>query len=40
MRGLMEMEGTDDLAEHDDTSAELDAMLSDAEKELNEPLNS
>lgn len=31
---------TDDLAEHDDTFAELDAMLNDADKELNELLNS
>jgi hypothetical protein len=33
-------EVTDDLKEHDDTFAELDAMLSDADKELNELLNS
>ncbi|KAL7537188.1 hypothetical protein ACHAXR_011730 [Thalassiosira sp. AJA248-18] len=31
---------TDDLTDHDDTFAELDAMLSDADKELNELLNS
>mmetsp|Transcript_13886 Transcript_13886/g.33635 ORF Transcript_13886/g.33635 Transcript_13886/m.33635 type:complete len:771 (-) Transcript_13886:40-2352(-) len=31
---------TDDLTEHDDTFAELDAMLSDADKELNELLSS
>ncbi len=30
----------DDLADHDDAYAELDAMLSDADKELNELLNS
>jgi len=33
-------EEKDDLKEHDDTFAELDAMLSDADKELNELLNS
>ena len=33
-------DGKDDLAEHDDTFAELDAMLSDADAELNELLNS
>lgn len=32
--------GEDDLAEHDDAFAELDAMLSDADKELNELLSS
>lgn len=31
---------TDDLAHHDDTYAELDAMLNDADEELNELLNS
>ena len=31
---------TDDLAHHDDTYAELDAMLNDANEELNELLNS
>lgn len=31
---------TDDLTEHDETFAELDAMLSDADKELNELLSS
>ena len=33
-------DGKDDIAEHDDTFAELDAMLSDADAELNELLNS
>lgn len=33
-------EGTDDLTEHDDTFAELDAMFNDADKELNDLLNS
>lgn len=32
--------GKDDLADHDDTYAELDAMWSDADKELDELLNS
>ncbi|KAL7437565.1 hypothetical protein ACHAXH_003543 [Discostella pseudostelligera] len=32
--------GKDDLADHDDAFAELDAMWSDADKELDELLNS
>jgi len=35
-----ESQETDDLSDHDDTFAELDAMLSDADKELNDLLNS
>ena len=37
---LTSPKNADDLAETDDTFAELDAMLNDADKELNELLNS